>query len=139
MKRPQTISLFSGCGGSDYALHSMGAKIIWANDIWEPACLTYKDNIPTPKIEIGDISDFHQFPTAELLVGCYPCQGYSQGGKRDWDVDINFLYRQFDRVLRAVQPKAFVVENVNGMAFGYSKQLLLTQLSRNSFAGSTPK
>ena len=48
---------------------------------------------------------------------------------------INFLYREFDRVLRKVKPKAFVVENVNGMAFGESRTLLENQLHRYRLAG----
>jgi DNA (cytosine-5)-methyltransferase 1 len=86
-------------------------------------------------METGDIASFKKFPRAQLLVGCYPCQGYSQGGKRSWGDSINFLYREFDRVLRKVKPKAFVVENVNGMAFGESRTLLENQLRRYRTAG----
>lgn len=135
MGRIKTISLFSGCGGSDSALTEMGFDIAFANDIWEPACLTYKDNIPSAAIQCGDISDFEVFPDASLLVGCYPCQGFTQGGKRDWGESVNFLYKQFDRVLRQVKPKAFVVENVNGMAFGQNRKLLDNQLCRYRLAG----
>jgi DNA (cytosine-5)-methyltransferase 1 len=106
---PRTaISLFSGCGGSDNALQKLGYDIVWANDIWQTACDTYKENIEGSKIECGDIRDFEKFPSADLLVGCYPCQGYTQGGKRKWKTDDrNYLYREFDRVLREVMPKAF--------------------------------
>src|SRR6476469_6399095 len=103
----RTISLFSGCGGSDLALKQMGCKIVWANDISEVATTTYQDNVGRA-IKAGDIRDFSSFPDAELLVGCYPCQGFTQGGRRDPTDSINFLYREFDRVLRAVQPTAFV-------------------------------
>jgi len=135
MKRVRTISLFSGCGGSDLALTQLGFDVVWANDLWSVACSTYKDNIPQSRIECGDIADFAQFPAAELLVGCYPCQGFTQGGRRDWGESLNFLYREFDRVLRSVKPDAFVVENVNGMAFGDSRRLLANQLCRYRLAG----
>src|SRR5690349_13645194 len=95
-----TISLFSGCGGTDYALHKAGYDIVWANDIWPVAGELYELNIPKSKIEIGDISKFTKFPSAELLVGCYPCQSYSQAGSREWNSKTNFLYRQYDRALR---------------------------------------
>ena len=129
------VSLFSGCGGSDIALQATGYEVLWANDIWDAACETYRANLRDPRIECGDISDFRRIPDAELLVGCYPCQGYTQGGKRDWGTSINFLYREFDRVLRMVRPVAFVVENVNGMAFGESHKLLDNQLVRYRSAG----
>jgi DNA (cytosine-5)-methyltransferase 1 len=111
-----------------------GFRIVWANDISEVACETYKDNL-SDVIRTGDIADFSTFPDAEFLVGCYPCQGFTQGGKRDWDDSINYLYRQFDRVLRVVRPRAFVVENVNGMAFGANRLLLENQICRYRMAG----
>ena len=131
----KTISLFSGCGGSDVALTELGFDIAFANDIWELACLTYHDNIPNAKITCGDIADFVTFPHADLLVGCYPCQGFTQGGRRDWGESVNFLYQQFDRVLRKTKPMAFVVENVNGMAYGPNQKLLSNQLCRYRLAG----
>lgn len=134
MKRVRTISLFSGCGGSDLALKKLGYDVVWANDISKVACDTYSDNIGSA-IKCGDIADFDNFPSAELLVGCYPCQGFTQGGRRNSSDSINFLYRQFDRVLRAVYPKAFVVENVNGMAYGQNQELLNNQLCRYRLAG----
>ena len=131
----RAISLFSGCGGSDLALAGRGYEVVWANDVWEQACLTYESNLGSGKIECGDIANYDKFPAAELLVGCYPCQGYTQGGKRDWEAPVNFLYRQFDRALRSIKPLAFIVENVNGMAFGESRGLLDNQLCRYRSAG----
>lgn len=134
--RLTAVSLFSGCGGSDHALQKIGYRVLWANDIWQTACDTYTDNLTDPKIECGDIRDFREFPNADLQVGCYPCQGYTQGGKRKWKTDErNYLYREFDRVLRRVAPKAFVVENVNGMVFGENRELLTNQLTRYRTAG----
>jgi DNA (cytosine-5)-methyltransferase 1 len=134
MGQVRTISLFSGCGGSDHALEQVGYQIVWANDICETACRTYKDNIGSV-IACGDIADFRTFPTAELMIGCYPCQGFTQGGRRNSGDSINYLYQHFDRVLRVVGPKAFVVENVNGMAYGENRGLLNNQLCRYRFAG----
>ena len=133
--QPKAISLFSGCGGSDLALKRAGFDVIWSNDKWTAACETHKDNIKPSNMQEGDIASFENFPRAHLLVGCYPCQGYSQGGKRSWSDSINFLYREFDRVLRRVKPRAFIVENVNGMVFGESRSLLENQLTRYRSAG----
>jgi DNA (cytosine-5)-methyltransferase 1 len=136
MRNAKAISLFSGCGGSDHALEKLGYNVIWANDIWQTACDTYEENLTNANIKCGDIRDFEKFPSADLLVGCYPCQGYTQGGKRNWKADDRiYLYREFDRVLRKVQPKGFVVENVNGMVFGENQDLLMNQLTRYRMAG----
>lgn len=134
MRPIKTISLFSGCGGSDLALKRLGYKVVWANDINRAACETYADNVGDV-IECGDISHFTTFPDADFLIGCYPCQGFTQGGRRDSGDSINFLYQQFDRVLRYLMPRAFVVENVNGMAFGENQHLLNNQLRRYRSAG----
>lgn len=130
----RTISLFSGCGGSDLALKQAGVQVVWANDICNAAVETYRDNVGNV-IEEGDIRDFDQFPAADLLVGCYPCQGFTQGGRRNAEDSINFLYQEFDRVLRKVRPKAFIVENVNGMSYGANRPLLNNQLRRYRLAG----
>src|ERR1035437_10313155 len=130
----RTISLFSGCGGSDLALADLGFQVVFANDISEEACRTYEDNLD-PVVRSGDIADFKEFPDAEFLVGCYPCQGFTQGGRRNFADSINYLYQHFDRVLRIVRPRAFVVENVNGMAYGDNRQLLNNQICRYRLAG----
>lgn len=116
------------------ALQRLGYDVVWANDISQVACETYADNVG-PVIQCGDIADFDRFGSAEFLVGCYPCQGFTQGGRRNSGDSINYLYQEFDRVLRRVCPKAFVVENVNGMAYGDNRQLLENQLRRYRLAG----
>lgn len=134
-RHPSAVSLFSGCGGSDLALVQCGFNVKWANDVWSLACSTYRDNIENGTIKEGDVRDFQRFPDAQLLVGCYPCQGYSQGGRRASNEPINYLYQEFDRALRQIQPRAFVVENVNGMAYGPNRTLLSNQLTRYRLAG----
>lgn len=138
-RRVRTVSLFSGCGGSDLALEKAGFRIVWANDLWDRACETYADNIPDATIECGDIRDFPRFPSAQLLVGCYPCQGFTQGGRRDSTDNLNYLYQEFDRALRYILPRAFIVENVAGMAYGKNRLLLENQLRRYRLAGYAVK
>jgi DNA (cytosine-5)-methyltransferase 1 len=109
------VSLFSGCGGFDLGVRRAGHKVIWANDNRRAAAETYKANFPKVNFVFGDIRKITEFPSADLVVGCYPCQGYSEGGRREEDHDENYLYRQFARCLRTVRPKAFIAENVAGM------------------------
>lgn len=75
------------------------------------------------------------FPSSDLLVGCYPCQGFSQGGVRNPSRKINYLYREFDRALRQIKPKAFIVENVSGMTRANYRHLLNNQITRFRLAG----
>jgi DNA (cytosine-5)-methyltransferase 1 len=130
------VSLFSGCGGSDLGLRDAGVSVVWANDSNEAACDLYETVTGTSSIiKRGDISNMSIAASAELLVGCYPCQGYSQGGRRNDEDNINYLYRHFDRALRLVRPKAFIVENVDGMRFSQNEHLLRAQLTRFRMAG----
>lgn len=132
---PTAVSIFSGCGGSDFGLRMAGFDILVANDISPYACATYKLNMPETEVVSGDISKIEKFPYAEILIGCYPCQGFSQGGPRNPLKNINYLYREFDRVLRIIKPKAFIVENVSGMARANYKHLLRNQVVRFRLAG----
>jgi len=109
--------------------------VIWANEKNHSACGFYESVTENDCLHEGDIEGFHTFPKADLLVGCYPCQGYSQGGVRDPGARINYLYRHFDRVLRQVRPLAFIVENVDGMRFLHNRELLGNQLTRFRLAG----
>ena len=130
------VSLFSGCGGSDLGLREVGVQSVWANDASESACELYEAVTGTKKvIQHGDICKIRDWPKAELLVGCYPCQGYSQGGRRNEEDSINYLYQHFDRALRKIRPRAFIVENVDGMRFSHNEHLLRAQLTRFGLAG----
>ncbi len=130
------VSLFSGCGGSDLGLREAGVRAVWANDASEAACELYEAVTGEKQTILHcDIGKVDKFPSAELLVGCYPCQGYSQGGRRNDEDKINFLYRHYDRALRKIRPRAFIVENVDGMRFSQNAHLLRAQLTRFRLAG----
>ena len=112
---PNVVSLFSGCGGSDAGVIAAGFDVVMANDLLPYAKDVYLANHPSTDYKVGDIAKIEVFPNAELLVGCYPCQGFSQGGLRDPSRKINTLYLEFARALNFIRPKAFIVENVSGM------------------------
>ncbi len=129
------VSLFSGCGGSDSGALAAGFEVLMANDILPYARDVYLANMPATDYMLGNVAEITCFPQAELLIGCYPCQGFSQAGARQADRKVNFLYREFDRALRKIRPKAFVVENVSGMRRADFKHLLNNQLVRFRSAG----
>ena len=136
---PKVVSLFSGCGGSDAGVISAGFNVVMANDILPYAKDVYQANHPDTDYVLGDISKISKFPDAELLVGCYPCQGFSQGGVRDANRKINYLYLEFARALSIVKPKAFIVENVSGMVRKNFEHLLVDQKKVFTDAGYNVK
>ncbi|WP_313128877.1 DNA (cytosine-5-)-methyltransferase [Stutzerimonas nitrititolerans] len=132
---PTAVSLFSGCGGSDAGVIAAGFDVIMANDILPYARDVYLANFPATDYRLEDVSEITTFPDAELLVGCYPCQGFSQGGAREANRKINTLYLEFARALSQIQPKAFIAENVSGLRRSTYRHLLEDQLKRFADAG----
>lgn len=132
---PTAVSLFTGCGGSDTGLVAAGFDVLMANDILAYARDVYCANLPETDYRLCDIEDVRSFPQADLLVGCYPCQGYSQGGAREASRAINYLFKEFGRALRNIRPKAFVVENVSGLTRADNLALFQQQLRNFRQAG----
>lgn len=111
------ISLFSGAGGLDLGLIQAGNTVIWANDIDKDAVATYKENIGD-HIVCDDIKniDISTLPNADVVVGGFPCQGFSQANRlRTLEDDRNQLYRFFYNTIKIKQPKYFIAENVKGI------------------------
>jgi len=115
------ISLFSGCGGFDLGFiggfdylgkhySETGHKVIFANDVDKNACSTYRENIGD-HVFCGDIKTVEDFPQADILIGGYPCQGFSLIGTRLETDERNFLYLEYARCIDQVKPKVFVAEN----------------------------
>lgn len=131
------ISLFSGCGGFDYGVAQEGVDVIWANDIDPVAIKAYRSIMPNTEMIPGDIRDIDDYPDADILIGCYPCTGFSLAARRKWksrtdrnlmQIEGNFLYEEFLKVLNINQPKYFFVENVRGMVSALNGWFFQNQL-----------
>jgi DNA (cytosine-5)-methyltransferase 1 len=138
------LSLFCGAGGLDLGFELAGLETIigkdkaleafkdknffnavrresichtvYANDIFTEALETYKENMPDHVyIHQKDIRRIKEFPHANIVLGGFPCPGFSEAGPRLVDDERNFLYIHFIRCLIQVQPEIFVAENVKGM------------------------
>ena len=111
------VSLFSGAGGLDLGFSQAGHEIIWANDIDKDACATYRKNIGDHIIcaDIKDI-DIHSIPDCDIVIGGFPCQGFSMANmRRSIEDERNQLYKFFYSVIKEKQPRFFVAENVKGI------------------------
>jgi DNA (cytosine-5)-methyltransferase 1 len=111
------VSLFSGAGGLDLGFVKAGHKILWANDNFSDAVKTYRRNIGS-HIICEDISVIKSIdiPEHDLLIGGFPCQGFSVANtKREGQDERNKLYLELLRVLIEKQPKFFLAENVKGI------------------------
>ena len=116
MREFTAISLFSGAGGLDMGFDYAGFKTIWANDFEADACKTH-ENWSTAKVVCGDIAkvDENDIPDADVMLGGFPCQGFSLSGPRKIDDSRNVLYKHYVRIVKAKKPLMFVGENVKGL------------------------
>lgn len=114
----EVISLFSGAGGMDLGFIQSGFNVIWANDVFPEAIETYRNNIGNHIVN-GDIRmiSSNDIPDdADVIIGGFPCQGFSIANKnRSMEDERNFLYKEMLRVIRDKKPKMFVAENVKGL------------------------
>ncbi len=112
----EVVSLFCGAGGMDYGFEQAGFKAIWANDCDKDAIATYKANFDA-ETKLGDIREIpsSKIPFAPVIIGGFPCQGFSLAGPRLVTDKRNFLYLEFVRILEDKKPYAFVAENVKGL------------------------
>ena len=89
---------------------------IYVNDIFDEARETYAQNAGRYiYMDKSDIRKIKEFPKADIVLGGFPCPGFSEAGPRLVDDKRNFLYLHFIRCLMQSRPKIFVAENVKGM------------------------
>ena len=128
------LSLFSGAGGMDRGFVRAGHKIIWANEWNQDACDSYEKSLHI-KPQCEDVRTIEKFPSADILVACNPCQGFSMIGLRNPNDSRNFLFKEIVRCLLTVKPKFFVTENVRGLKWLYKGKFFEKCLSDYENAG----
>ncbi len=114
----KVVSLFSGAGGMDLGFINSGFEIIWANDFFREAVNSYRKNIGKHMIygDITKISSKDIPDGADIIIGGFPCQGFSVANtKRSMEDKRNFLYKEMLRIIEDKNPKFFVAENVKGI------------------------
>lgn len=110
-------SLFSGIGGFDLAAEWMGWENIFHCEWNEFGQRVLKHHFPN-SISYGDITktDFNiHRGRIDILSGGFPCQPYSQAGKRLGKEDDRHLWPEMLRAIREIQPSWIVGENVSGL------------------------
>lgn len=117
MGKYKAVSLFCGAGGLDLGFHNRGVVTIWANDFDKDACETYQNWNHDALVICGDIAsiDEKDVPSCDVMLGGFPCQGFSLAGPRRLDDSRNKLFKEYVRLLRAKRPLCFIGENVKGL------------------------
>ncbi len=139
------IDLFAGCGGLSLGLEQAGFTPVYVNELNKDALNTYLLNrrefkhLSDKRFKSNDILELtggnnlnklqknlkREFNINKgdisIIVGGPPCQGYSGiGHRRSYSVDkenlpSNHLYKEMTKVIKHLNPKAFIFENVRGL------------------------
>ena len=144
------ISTFSGCGGSSLGYKMAGFRVLWASEFIPAAQDTYRANHPATildtrdirSVQASDILDAIGMKSGELDLfdGSPPCASFSTAGKReagwgkvkaysDTKQRTDDLFFEYSRLVKAIQPKVFVAENVSGLVKGTAKGYFLEILA----------
>lgn len=130
------VSIFSGCGGLDLGARLAGVSVKFAADSMQTAVATMRNNFDNTNIVHGRVQDITSFPEADMLIGGYPCQSFSMGGRRKPNTDKrSLLYKEYARCLHEVNPKFFVAENVAGLRSLAGGEFLQSHLEEFESAG----
>ena len=147
---------FAGGGGSSTGYEMAGYSVIWANEFVEAARATYRANHPDTHLDPRDIRDVQ---AADILKACNikageldifdgspPCNSFSTAGKvqKKWGQVSEYygkkqvcddLFFDYARILRDLQPKVFIAENVSGLTRGVCKGYFLRILQELKSCG----
>jgi len=119
MKKFTVGGLFSGVGGIELAFKKVGCDIIWANEIDNNACETYKLNHKDTELIKKDIKKItvSDLQFVDIITAGFPCQPFSVAGHRKgFNDERGQLFFDFIRLLSDIKPKAFFLENVKSLA-----------------------
>lgn len=120
------IDLFAGIGGIRKGFEDKNTKCVFSSEWDKYAAITYKANYD--EIPYGDITKISEddIPEHDVLLAGFPCQPFSNIGKRQGFAHETQGTLFFDilRILKKRKPKMFLLENVKG---------LLTNDSGNTF------
>lgn len=127
------IDLFSGCGGLSLGFQQTGKyKIIAGIDNYADALKTFKVNHKGSVALNLDLFDENftdevkkqtNNTKIDIIIGGPPCQGFSVTGPRNFDDKRNKLYLAMISAVKEFKPKAFLIENVPGLASMYGGEI----------------
>ncbi len=145
------VSTFAGCGGSSTGYRMAGFRVLWASEFIDAARETYLANARPGTIVDGrdirevmpeDILAATGLKVGEIDVfdGSPPCASFSTAGKRekawgqvkkysDKEQRADDLFFEYARLVKGLQPKVFVAENVSGLVKGTAKGYFLEILA----------
>ena len=128
---PVAIDLYAGCGGLSSGLRDAGFDVRYALDWDRHACLTHAGNFPEAEVACADVRTISAARVRDaagsdiaLVAGGPNCQGVSERGLRSPHDPRNFMFPEFVRFVSDLRPRAFLMENVPGLAHRHNYPLM---------------
>ena len=129
LRKFKFIDLFAGIGGFHQAMHELGGECVFASEIDPYARKTYEHNFIKTSPDIFANGRFNkdiktlmaeEIPDFDVLCAGFPCQPFSQAGKKQGFQDSlkserGNLFFDIVEIIKVKQPKAFFLENVRGL------------------------
>jgi DNA (cytosine-5)-methyltransferase 1 len=121
MAKLKCLSLFCSGGLAESYFDEIGIDVVLANEIDPLRCKFYKHLYPSTEVICGDISNIEIRNTiiskaleykVDFIIATPPCQGMSKHGKRDKDDPRNLLIHHAIEIIKKVNPKIVLLENV---------------------------
>jgi DNA (cytosine-5)-methyltransferase 1 len=123
------VSLFCGCGGLDHGFENNGFKILRAFDNDKSSIETYNFNLSPVAKQIDVTSqqfknELEKVGECTVVVGGFPCQGFSKSGPKNVNDPRNLLYRSMVEAIKTLNPVMFLAENVDGLKQNFNGKYL---------------
>lgn len=128
--KPKIISLFTGAGGIDIGFEHAGFQTVFATDIWDKACESFKANHPTTDVQVSDIQDIdfesikRTYKNIAGVIGGPPCPAFSKSRfyrkekQRGLDDEIGIItVSNYFKAVEVLEPNFFFFENVHGFIY----------------------
>jgi len=141
LKKYRLIDLFSGCGGMTRGFMDTGRfESVFANDFNNFAVESYRANFDSEGAHtvLGDIVELldnhsHTIPSADIVIGGPPCQGFSLLNKKRQGDPRRSLWFQFMRVVELSGARVVVMENVRQLLTSPECEEILATLTALGF------
>lgn len=125
----KAIDLFAGPGGLSHGFRKAKIDVVLAIDYDEEACKTHRENAPETEVLQKDLAESEPNEVIkeskidkediDLVIGGPPCRGFSIAGDREENDERNSLVDVYLDWVEAIEPKAFLMENVPGIVNMY--------------------
>jgi DNA (cytosine-5)-methyltransferase 1 len=131
LKKPTLVDLFCGCGGLTLGAQQAGFRSVLSVDCDKILTHSFGRNFANASLQIADVGVLKPRAIMDTVgrdidgvIGGPPCQGFSAIGRQDESDPRRDLLIDFFRLIRGINPKFFLMENVLGLEYSKNRDVL---------------